>query len=218
MSNKAFIFDMDGVIIDSETFWRPKEIPFLKNLFGKEIYEQVKDYVVGYTTPSLYERARALGFDMDEKTFLSKYDKQAIITYKEAKMTKNLEKLLQKLVELRFKIGLVSASRPSWIEQVLSRIKNRKLFTYVLSLAQRQDLKQKPYPDGYLEAIKKLGSTANKTIILEDLQTGINASKATGAFTICFTEHLASIEIPQDADLYVNSIGELIDKVEDIKL
>ncbi len=215
--NKAFIFDMDGVIIDSEAVWGKREKKFLIGLVGEKIYEKIKDHLLGSTTNVIYDLARENGLKMEKTQFLKKYDEQALFIYSLSTPTNDLNKLLEKLFRLNFKIGLVTASRPSWIEAVLKKIKNKNLFEYTLSLAAREDLRPKPYPDGYREAIKKLGSIPEKTIILEDSNKGLAAAKASGAFTICLREHLPSEYISEDADMYIEKLQTLMKFLDEIK-
>ncbi len=215
--NKAFIFDMDGVIIDSEAVWGKREKKFLIGLVGEKIYEKIKDHLLGSTTNVIYDLARQNGLTMEKTLFLKKYDEQALLIYSHSTPTNDINKLLEKLFRLNFKIGLVTASRPLWIEAVLKKIRNKNLFEYTLSLAEREDLRPKPYPDGYTETIKKLGSIPEKTIILEDSNKGIQAAKESGAFTICLREHLPSAYISTGADMYIENLNTLITFLDDLK-
>lgn len=215
--NKAFIFDMDGVIINSESIWGEREKDFLIGLVGTEIYEKIKDHLLGSTINVIYDRARQSGLKMDKQTFIDAYDKQALYIYSLSKPTDDINKLLEKLVRLNFKIGLVSASRSLWIETALAKIRNRNLFEYVLSLAERTDLKPKPAPDGFLEAIKQLGSTPKKTIILEDSNKGLLAAKASGAFTICLREHLPDGHVSEKADMTIDNLKTLMTFLDELK-
>lgn len=210
--NKAFIFDMDGVIVNSETIWEKRERKLLTDLMGNIIYEKIKSEMLGSTTHIVYDLACKNGFNMNKELFFQKYDKQAILVYAEAKLTKGVDNLLKKLESLNFKVGLVTSSRKLWIEQVIPKLKNKDIIECILSLGERKNLRPKPYPDGYLEAIKNLNSIPSKTLILEDSNKGIKAAKSSGAFTICLTEHLPANYISEGADMYVKSIKELINK------
>lgn len=207
---KAFIFDMDGVIINSEYLWEKKEKVFLVKLMGKKIYQKIKEEILGSTTDVIYDLACQNGLKIDKDEFLKQYDDQAVLVYAQSKLTKDIDELLDYLVSLNFKIGLVTASRKLWIEQALSKLKNKDAFKYILSLAGKKDLKPKPYPDGYLEALKQLNSSPKETIILEDSSKGIAAAKKSGAFTICLPENLPYGFQPKGADMYVKNLQELI--------
>ena len=215
--NKAFIFDMDGVIIDSEAVWSKREKEFLINLLGQEIYEKIKDHLMGSTTNVIYDLIKQYGGTISKKDFLKEYDRQAMHVYSLSTPTNDINKLLQKLTDLGFRIGLVSASHRLWIDEVLKKIRNGNLFDYTLSLTERSDLRPKPAPDGYLEAIKILGSTPEKTIILEDSNKGIAAAKASGAFTICLREHLADDYPSTGADMYIENLKTLLTFLDEVK-
>jgi len=214
--NKAFIFDMDGVIIDSEAKWGPHEKKFLSELLGKEVYEKIKDHLMGSTTNVIYDLARANGSNISKEAFLNAYDKQAFYIYSLSTPTNDINKLLQKLKDLNFKIGLVTSSRGVWMDEVLKKIRNRELFDYTLSLAEREDLHSKPSPDGYLEAMKVLDASPEKTIILEDSNKGVTSAKASGGFTICLREHLANDYISEGADMYIKNLKTLLTFLDEL--
>lgn len=190
--SKAFIFDMDGVLVNSEVTWEKRDREF----FGEALYKKIKDDLLGSTPQAIYELARKNGFQMPKDEFLRRYDELALSVYAESELTKGADELIEKLVALGFKIGLVTSSPMSWVEQVLPRLKNRNAFSYVLSIAERNDIRSKPFPDGYIEAMSELGVGPDSTVILEDSSNGIAAAKASGAFTIHLREHLPSKTYP----------------------
>jgi len=212
--NRAFIFDMDGVIVNSETIWERNEQEFLSSILGAEVYQKIKGELLGSTTPVIYDLAKRNGFKMDRDQFFQKYDAQAINVYSESQLTKDIDNLIEKLISLNFKLGLVTASRKLWIDQVLPRLNNQKAFEVVLSLSEREDLRPKPFPDGYIEAINKLDATPEETIILEDSNKGLRAAKASGAVTICLREHLPVNHVPEKADVYIDDLLSLIKILE----
>lgn len=212
--NKAFIFDMDGVIINSEPVWAGIEKKFFIQLLGEEIFAKIKGELIGASIQLIYQHATQNGLQMEWVGFRSEYDKLAKQVYKKSELTKDFEQLLELLKSLNFKVGLVTASTASWIDQVLPKLKNPKAFDCILSVIDREDLKPKPSPDGYLEAIKKLGSSPSKTIILEDSNKGLSAAKQSGALTICLREHLPLDYQPQGADLYIDNLSSLIKLLE----
>lgn len=207
---RAFIFDMDGVIINSETMWENSEKSFLTEMMGKEVYQKIKDQILGSTVDMVYDLARQNGFSLDKRLFFQLYDQQARDVYARAKLTDNIEKFISLLVSMNFRIGLVSASRSFWIELVLNKLKKRNIFSYVLSLSERNDLSSKPNPDGYIEVMKKLQSVPTSTIILEDSQKGIMAAKNSGALSICLLEHLPVGYVVEGADISVRTVTDLL--------
>jgi len=209
MANRAFIFDMDGVLIDSERAWVPHQHAFSTGLFGEEIYKKIGS-TVGLSIDTIYQNAVKHGFAMDIDTYYEVYDKQAEIIYGTAQPTQNIEELINYLEKEQFKVGLVSSSRGVWIDLALTKLGIKDSFDFILSLNDEKSILPKPYPDGYLAAMKALGVSPERTTILEDSNFGIASAKASGAYTIAYTEHLLPDYIQQGADAYAASVGEII--------
>jgi HAD superfamily hydrolase (TIGR01509 family) len=213
--NKAFIFDMDGVIVNSEPVWERYEQKFLPELMGKDNYVKMKDQILGNSVSGIYEVASKFGLNTAKNEFERIYDQYAEIVYREAKITNGMQALIDKLILKGFTLGLVSSSRQYWIDLVIKRLNGENLFKSILSL-DGDAIRPKPFPDGYLEMIKRLGSKPNLTFILEDSQRGVNAAKSSGALTICLQEYLLNGYLPENADFYTKTIMEVIKQVENI--
>lgn len=207
--NKAFIFDMDGVIIDSEKAWEKYASDFEEKLFGKELSKKIGD-TIGVSVNSLYDKAKALGFKMQREKFQNIFDKTAFRMYDMANITAGIDALADFLIKNNFKLGLVSSSATSWINKVLQRLSFADKFESIISLNNRLDLKPKPSPDAYIEVMKNLGSSPKSSIILEDSNSGIAAAKASGAFVIAFTQNLVKGYKQIDADSKADSMKEVI--------
>ena len=145
---------------------------------------------------------------MNKNDFVKKYDEKAAYIYSKASLTKNINKLGEKLISLGFKLGLVSSSRQNWINHVLPQLSFNKSLARIISVNDRPDLKSKS--DAYLEAIRKLGAIPKTTIILEDSNSGIAAAKETGAFVIGFQENLVPGYKQKGADVYAKNVDEVI--------
>ncbi|KKR29801.1 MAG: HAD-superfamily hydrolase, subfamily IA, variant 3 [Candidatus Gottesmanbacteria bacterium GW2011_GWC2_39_8] len=206
--NKAFIFDMDGIIINSEPVWEKYEQVFLPELMGSEIYFKIKDKILGRTIDYIYETAGYYGLRLNKEKYIKTYDKYAEKVYSEAGITPGTDELIEVLNKFDFKLGLVTASRKYWVELVMKRLRSANKFQYILSLNDNPDIRPKPFSDGYRKAMLSLGSIPKSTIILEDSEQGIKAAKASKALTICFRENLESGKT--DADVSVNTIENLI--------
>ncbi len=203
--NRAFILDMDGVIIDTERLWRQHA----QRVIGKEVNDAMQGKVEGLTMKRTYQLAREKGLAMGEDEFYEHYNKIAWTIYPKAKMSVGIERLLDSLKELNYKVGLVSSSSKLRIGWVLARLANAERFDYVLSIGDNPELQSKPAPDGYLQAIKELGSTPVQTIIVEDSNNGIASAKASGAYAIGFRQHHDAEYQLKGADKYVDSMNEL---------
>lgn len=211
--NKAFIFDMDGVIINSENVWVKYEKKFYPQLFGKKIAEKVGN-TTGIGLDAIYEKAVSFGFTMNKHEYLNSWNQIAKKVYKEAEITRGLDTLINLLTTQKFKLGLVSASPLLWMNWTLDKLPFKNVFNEILSLHERDDLAHKPEPDGYLEAMKVLGAEPKDTIILEDSNAGIASGKAAGAFVIGLQENLVPGYKQTGADVYAKDINEVIEIVQ----
>ena len=212
---KAIIFDMDGVLINSETTWRKAEDRFLKDLCGEEKYWEIRPNLIGATPEQIYDSVLGIGITLSRELFSNAYNKEVKNVYNDSKLTPGIKLLLNFLEKKNLLIGLVSSSPKSWIDLVLTRFgKTKRVFKTIITLSEQMALRPKPYPDGYQEAMKKLKVKPITTIIVEDSPTGVSSAKASGAYTICFTEFLET-DIPKNADLYAKNVSELQKIIEE---
>ena len=206
--NRAFIFDMDGVIVNSEPSWEIVEREFFPKMFGAAVASRMPNFV-GAGLRRVLEEARSLGAVFDEAEVVQTYEEIARRVYARSPITHGVEDLTKHLDALGFKLGLVSQSPVSWMDQVVPRLVFRKLLGAVISLQDRPDLKRKPAPDGFLEAFRILNCDPKLSVILEDSDPGIAAGKASGAYTIGFSGNLIEGYKQTGADAYANTMGEV---------
>jgi len=214
---KAFLFDMDGVIIDSERVWGTIEANLMTGMFGKEIYTALKKTgLTGSNLNSIHAQAVKLGATIPREEYLGRFNEAAQYVYRHAPLTEGIEEFAKELLKQNFKLGLVSASPLNWIEMMFKKMSIRDSFTCVISLHERNDLQPKPAPDGYREAMNIIQAPPSKTLVLEDSRHGINAGLAAGAFTICLRQNWPDGYEAKGADLYVDSLPSLREKINSI--
>lgn len=207
---KAVIFDMDGVIIDSETLWPAFKQQIIEQVYGFEIYQQMKPYfTIGTNLYALFIEAKKRGLEKSEKEFYSSYHLIAEELYQKASLTENIDQLLERLSRQQLRLGLVSSSPKRWVEFTLRRLECRHLLECALSVDHDPYLAPKPAPDGYLHAMKLLAAQPSECLIIEDSNRGIKAAKASGAFVIGFQAYLPPGYLQQGADLFASSANEL---------
>ena len=184
MKPTTFIFDMDGVMIDSEPFWRTAQINLLKDLghtitvqdcirytMGKRIDDVAKTWCDLY---SLKIEAKQL-----EQQIL---DQVVVNILKDGQAIDRLLDLLHFLKNENYKIGLATSSSWKIIEAVLHKLEVKHFFDEICSAD--DEVYGKPNPAVYIKAMQKLESKPSECIILEDSVTGMIAAKASMAFTI----------------------------------
>lgn len=206
--NPTIIFDMDGVIVKSEQAWNEVEPAYFAHILEPAIAEQLIGKTRGMAESMIYEKAVELGHRGTKADFFAGYETLAQNIYRKAPITFGIDELIGRLRDAGVRLGLVSSSPTSWIALVLDRLHSGAAFTFVESVNDHPELKPKPAPDGYLAAMKMLGSTNAETLIIEDSQTGINAAIASGAHVCGFMHHV-EIELPHGAEIYADTSEEL---------
>jgi len=205
---KAFIFDLDGVLIDDEIIWDVHKRELYIRLFG-EMVAKAMDSTVGLSMEAIYEKAVECGGGTTKQSFIDEFYKLGDNIYATAPIPDGLSELVDVLKEYNYRIGIVSASPMAWITIVTKRLAFQDDIELILSLHERPDLNHKPEPDGYKVAIKALGSDPKNTLILEDSNSGIASGKAAGAFTIGYTGNLMKAYKQEGADAYANTMEEV---------
>jgi mannitol-1-/sugar-/sorbitol-6-/2-deoxyglucose-6-phosphatase len=211
--SKAFLFDLDGVLINDEQIWEDKKQSMYKELFGEDVASRLGS-TLGVNIDAIYERAISLGANIGKDTVVSAFFKIANEVYETAPIPNALDELIAVLKKLNYRIGIVSASPLSWITTVTKRLSFENDIELIVSLYERPDLAHKPEPDGYLEAMKAFEAEPATTIILEDSNSGIQSAKASGALTIGLRQNLAKGYVQTGADVYANTIKDVVELVQ----
>lgn len=174
------IFDMDGVLIDSEKFWVQAEKEVFTSvgaIWSDEIAEQTK----GKTTRAVTE----LWFDLYpwegqsiEEVEQAVIDRVDELIRTEGEIKKGVREVLDQLQTENIKVGLATNSPDSLINTVLERLEIRTYFQTIVSALHVEN--GKPAPDVYLRAATNLDSTPKECLVVEDSFTGITDGKAAG--------------------------------------
>ena len=206
--NKAFIFDLDGVLIDDEAIWEKEKEKFYPEILGEEVARKLVG-TIGSTMDGIYKKAVQYGATISKDEFLDAFYKRAATIYQTAPITTGLRELNDTLIKHNYHIGIVTSSPTEWVEIVMKRIPFMKV-AFILSLHERPDLQPKPSPDGYREAMEKLNIKPESTIVLEDSNAGIASAKAAGGYTIGLRQNLVEGHSQVGADIYSDTIEDVI--------
>lgn len=213
--NKAFIFDFDGIIVNSEPVWQIENEVVFEQVYGSRIKKLLTSTVIGLSMEKIHQKALEYGSTANYADFVKHVNERCVEVYGNAPLTPGLQTLKDELDKNDFHLGIVSASAKAWIEIVLQRLNWRPSdFKIILSLNDTAEIAHKPAPDGYLHAIKALGASPETTLILEDSNIGIQSAKASGATVIGFKENLVQGYKQTGADLYAENIEEVLTLVK----
>ncbi|WP_277975534.1 hexitol phosphatase HxpB [Pantoea endophytica] len=175
----AAIFDMDGLLIDSEPLWDRAELDIFASL-GVDITRrhELPDTLglrIDQTVRMWFEALPWSGPDQQEVT--QRIIARALALVEETRpLLPGVEQALQLCQQQGLKIGLASASPLHMLERVLEMFDLRKYFD-VLASAEALPY-SKPHPQVYLDAAAKLGIDPLNCVTLEDSFNGMIATKA----------------------------------------
>jgi sugar-phosphatase len=181
---KTIIFDMDGVLIDSEPYWREVEKAiFLKEgvLITDEMCYDVQGLKAEHVVESWVKLFPHLKHSVSEYVAWIQEGVQQKIRTEGHPMDGVLE-TLEYFKQKGYKMLVASSSNYLLINTVIDRLGIRKYFDVIHS---SQDEKLgKPYPDVFLHAAARIGSRPDDCIVIEDSANGVRAAKAAGMTAI----------------------------------
>ena len=181
---KAVIFDMDGILIDSEPLWHIAE----KEVFGA-LGITLTDAMCEETTGLRTDAMVAYWYDKQpwsHKSFETVADeiiermRQLVDTYGVA--LAGVHEMLHDLAQRPLGIGVASSSPPALIDTVVDKLDIRTYFQ-VLCSAMDEEF-GKPHPAVYLTTATRLGVEPHECLVFEDSMTGVRAAKAAGMTTV----------------------------------
>jgi HAD superfamily hydrolase (TIGR01509 family) len=205
----AVIFDMDGVIVDSELHWKSVEGFFLQSLVpGWSSADQGK--IIGLSLRSLYDMLTGeYGLRESRERFEALYEEVASNIYRrKASLMDGFTELLADLNGHSVPVALSSSSPTSWIDMVTDRFGLRPHFQAVVS-ADELDGEGKPSPAIYLLAARKLGADPRGCIAIEDSTNGVLSARRAGMFCIGFRNGFNDEQDLSPAHTIIHSLTEL---------
>jgi len=215
MKIRAFLFDMDGTLTNSEPAWfaacNETLMYYGKNKIEKEVYEHdfvgttvMKNIVKMFPEFSPGEMKKA------EEMYKDEFEKRlGQILIKE-----NAIDMLELVKRKHLKCGLVTNTPRGIVNKVLTNFGIGKYFQAIV--CEGDAARAKPFPDPVLKGCELLSVAPDETVLIEDSVTGVMAGKASGCFTIGVTEVMGKELLKKaGADIVLDDIGQLSEIIED---
>ena len=175
---KAVIFDMDGVLIDSEPLWRRAMVKGFKQ-FGMTVTEEECKTTMGRRINEVVNywvnihSVNPLKSPEIEKTII---EVLLNLIENEGKAISGVLDLLNFCKNKQLKIGLATSSSELLMQKVLNKLQIKNYFNSVVSA---QNLKYgKPNPEVFLTCAENLGVNPSECVVIEDSINGAIAAKA----------------------------------------
>ncbi|HZR19583.1 MAG TPA: HAD family phosphatase [Verrucomicrobiae bacterium] len=208
---RAVIFDMDGVIVDSEPRHERAFLEVVTELgYGDKHGIQFAKYV-GRTDRELWvdfvtrhQPAHSL-----EDLLAMKRERVLEILRREQPLFEGLPELIERLAA-KYKLGLASGSEPLVVNEVLRFRELRRFFSVVTTSSEVKH--GKPAPDIFLHAARLLGVQARECWVVEDSKPGVAAGLAAGMRVIAITNTHPAAELGNATEVVgtYEQIGELL--------
>jgi sugar-phosphatase len=210
---EAVVFDMDGVLIDSEPIWRRVE----KDVFGRvgvaisdaDLIETM-GVRIGEVVDRWSERQPWEGLSPREvEETIVEAVAEAIAS--DGRLEEGVVEAIEYLDGLGLRLALASSSPMRLIAAVLSVDDLADRFEVVVSAEEEE--KGKPDPAVYLSAARALGVSPERCLAIEDSVAGVGAAKAAGMVCVVVPDPLVPDEDFVEADLILRSMMELDERV-----
>jgi HAD superfamily hydrolase (TIGR01509 family) len=213
LTKDLFIFDMDGVLLESEPFWRKAQIESLARLGVSATVEDCICHTMGKRLDDIahtWINMFALNITAEELA-QSILERVVFCIGSEGTANNGVDKLIAFLRSKNCRIALATSSSKPIISAVIDKLGLNDVFE--LTLSADEVANGKPAPDVYLEVCRRLDISPEKAIALEDSLTGVRSAVAAGITTIAVPEH--NKKEFAIADYIVNEIENVIDLTEE---
>lgn len=183
---RALVFDMDGLLVDSEPLWFEVEREFARKR-GGDWTDEMADACIGRgQANTLRVMSETFGFPVD----VAKDGAELVAMFAARIGELSLKKGAMELVaEARgvVPMAVASSSKRPLVEAVMDRFELRPLLGALVS---GDDVTHpKPAPDIFLLAASKLGVAPKDCAVFEDSLAGATAGRAAGMYVVAVPEH-----------------------------
>jgi HAD superfamily hydrolase (TIGR01509 family) len=181
---RAFLFDLDGTLIDSERETAEAMARALHRGQGIAIAQYDRDYIIGRSWLAIYDSLKSrypqLTWSREETVAQTALFRDEVFEELGITVLPGARAVLH--WTQRFPRALVTGSSRVEVTQVLPRIGPEATFPVIV--AAEDVARSKPAPDGYLSAIAQLGVTPGDCLVVEDSVAGIAAARTAGCLVV----------------------------------
>ncbi|MBC8644481.1 HAD family hydrolase [Flavobacterium lindanitolerans] len=216
---KTVIFDMDGVIVDTEPVHRYAYFQHFDEL-EISVTDDLFATFTGNSTRNVFQKLKhAFGLDHDVEDLIQRKRNifnDAFDTKKDLHLIEGVEDLIKDLYKNGIQLIVASSASKVTIERVFNRFKLHQYFSDIVS---GEDFpKSKPHPAIFEYAASLAIGKKDECIVIEDSTNGVEASVAAGIFCIGYRSANTKLQDLSKADRIINHFNELnAEKIKNLK-
>jgi HAD superfamily hydrolase (TIGR01509 family) len=210
---EAVVFDLDGVVVDSEQVWDEVRERLARERGGRW-HARAQADMMGMSSPEWSRYMHdVIGLSDEPEAINEEVVRRLLERYRrELPLIDGAVDAIRRLAG-HFRLGVASSSNRQVIDVVLAEAEIDRLFEATVSSEEVE--RGKPAPDVYLEAARRLGLSATSCAAIEDSANGLRSARAAGMYVVAIpNEHYPP---PFDAlalaDKVLDSVSELTPEV-----
>ena len=209
MAIRAFLFDFDGLILDTETASR-SGWEWLYRRHGHELPQEKWAQVVGTTGvwDPMADLEDLVGAPLERDSLNELRYAHELSLIEAEELRPGIADYLTAAELHGLKRAIVSSSTRPWIDGHLTRLE-RAVGWHAIVTADHDHERAKPRPTMYLEALEVLEIGADEAVVFEDSPNGVRAAKAAGIFVVAVPNAVTRDYGLDEADLVVGSLADL---------
>ncbi len=211
---KAVVFDMDGVMIDSEWIYK-KACQNVLSKYGKKATEKLFQAQMGRSIKEAQQLiVEMTGLDVEPEKIGKEYINEYLRLSEELlKPNPGLYELINSLKN-RVSLAVASSTQQNVVEKILERFEIKEAFSAITGGDKVK--RSKPYPEIYTTTSRKLGVQPANCIVIEDSPAGIESAKNAGMIVLALkTEHTEQMDLSK-ADRQFDTLHDIHDYLTEI--
>ncbi len=207
---QTVIFDMDGVIVDTEPVHHFAYHQHFEKL-KIEVFPEMYATFTGNSTKNIYQRLKEIFNLAEDVTTLVETKRslfnEAFDTKKDLYLIDGVEELIKELYHNKVQMVLASSSAKVTIKRIFDRFNLHHYFTHIVS---GEDFpKSKPHPAIFIKAAELAKTPHKNCIVIEDSTNGILAANAAGIYCIGYDSVNSKLQDYSKADKVISDFREL---------